>query len=51
MLLGCFVASQSYAIESQSFVLHCTGVLTEGGIEQLGTAGAPVNMFHRTQHY
>ncbi|KAK3714675.1 hypothetical protein LTR37_007655 [Vermiconidia calcicola] len=39
---GCRAQSQAYAIESQSFVLHCTGVLTEGGIELMKTAGGPI---------
>lgn len=39
---GCRNQSQSYAIESQAFVLHCTGVLTEGGLEKMKTAGSPI---------
>lgn len=39
---GCLNASQAYAMESQSFVLHATTVLTEAGIEAQKTAGAPI---------
>jgi len=39
---GCRAQSQSYAIESQAFVLHCTGVITEAGIEKMKTAGFPI---------
>ncbi|CAK3855914.1 carbon-nitrogen hydrolase [Lecanosticta acicola] len=39
---GCRNQSQSYAIESQSFVLHATTVLTDAGIEQMKTAGGPI---------
>jgi hypothetical protein len=34
--------SQTYAVESQAFVLHCTAVLTEAGIAMMKTAGSPV---------
>ncbi|KAJ5983841.1 Carbon-nitrogen hydrolase [Penicillium waksmanii] len=36
---GCHSLSQTYAIESQSFVLHCTAVLGQGGIDQMRTTG------------
>ncbi|KAF7190321.1 Arylacetonitrilase [Pseudocercospora fuligena] len=39
---GCRTASQSYAMESGSFVLHCTTVLTDKGIDQMGTKGSPL---------
>ncbi|EME48252.1 hypothetical protein DOTSEDRAFT_60577 [Dothistroma septosporum NZE10] len=39
---GCRNQSQAYAIESQSFVLHSTTVLTAGGIEAMSTKGAPI---------
>lgn len=39
---GCRNQSQAYAIESQAFVLHCTGVITEGGIELMKTVGGPI---------
>ena len=39
---GCRNQSQSYAIESQSFVLHCTGVISEAGIEKMQTKGFPI---------
>lgn len=39
---GCRNQSQAYAIVSQSFVLHSTTVLTDGGIEAMGTKGAPI---------
>lgn len=29
-------------MESQAYVLHCTTVLTEAGIEQMKTAGGPI---------
>ncbi|KAH6683393.1 carbon-nitrogen hydrolase [Halenospora varia] len=34
---GCQALSQVYAIESQAFVLHCTTVITEKGIERMST--------------
>ncbi|EAW14601.1 carbon-nitrogen hydrolase family protein [Aspergillus clavatus NRRL 1] len=34
---GCHALSRTYAIESQTFVLHCTAVLSESGIETLNT--------------
>ncbi|KAF4627417.1 hypothetical protein G7Y89_g10738 [Cudoniella acicularis] len=34
---GCQSLSQVYAIESQAFVLHCTTVITEKGIEKMST--------------
>lgn len=40
--LGCRAQSQSYAIESQAFVLHCTGVISEAGTESMKTVGAPI---------
>lgn len=39
---GCRNQSQAYAIESQAFVLHCTGVITEKGLEMMGTTGSPI---------
>ncbi|KAE8149869.1 carbon-nitrogen hydrolase [Aspergillus avenaceus] len=36
---GCQALSQSYAIESQTFVLHSTAVITEKGIDLFKTAG------------
>lgn len=45
---GCRNASQAYAIESQAFVIHCTTVLTEAGIQAMQTAGAPI-MGHSIQ--
>ncbi|KAL7944060.1 carbon-nitrogen hydrolase [Trichoderma barbatum] len=36
---GCKTLSRTYAIESGTFVLHCTAVITEGGVKTLGTAG------------
>jgi predicted amidohydrolase len=38
-MTGCHNLSQTYAIESQSFVLHCTAVLGQGGIDQMRTSG------------
>ncbi|PNS20039.1 hypothetical protein CAC42_1486 [Sphaceloma murrayae] len=39
---GCRTQAQMYAIESQSYVLHCTTVLSEAGTKAMGTAGAPL---------
>lgn len=39
---GCRNQGQSYAIESQTFVLHATSVLSNTGVEALKTAGAPI---------
>ncbi|KAL8840873.1 MAG: hypothetical protein Q9170_001137 [Blastenia crenularia] len=39
---GCLGMSQAYAVESQAFVLSATSVLTEKGIEKMGTKGAPI---------
>ncbi|KAF2760361.1 carbon-nitrogen hydrolase [Pseudovirgaria hyperparasitica] len=39
---GCLNLSQSYAMESQAFVLHCTSALSEKGTELMGTKGAPI---------
>ncbi|KAJ6013237.1 Carbon-nitrogen hydrolase [Penicillium herquei] len=37
--LGCQNLSRTYAIEAQSFVLHCTALITEKGIEKMKTSG------------
>lgn len=34
--------SQTYAVEAQAFVLHCTTVISEQGIKAMQTAGAPI---------
>ncbi|KGO41724.1 Carbon-nitrogen hydrolase [Penicillium expansum] len=34
---GCHSLSQTYAVESQAFVLHCTALITEKGVEKMGT--------------
>jgi nitrilase len=39
---GCRTLSQTYAMEAQSFVLHCVTVLTEKGYDTMGTKGAPI---------
>ncbi|KAF3017333.1 hypothetical protein E8E15_006281 [Penicillium rubens] len=36
---GCHSLSQTYAVESQSFVLHCTAVITEKGVGAMNTSG------------
>lgn len=36
---GCRNLSQTFAIESQSFVLHTTSILSSAGIERMGTSG------------
>lgn len=43
-LSGCQNLSQTYAIESGAFVLHCTAVITQKGIDTLQTMpGAPMS--------
>jgi len=39
---GCQTLSQAYAIESQTFVLHATTVITQKGIEIMSTQGGPL---------
>ncbi|KKP00495.1 hypothetical protein THAR02_07408 [Trichoderma harzianum] len=39
---GALNHSQQYAIESQSFVLHATAVLTDAGIDVMRTKGSPI---------
>lgn len=39
---GCLTASRMYAMESQAFVLHCGTLLTEPGLESMGTSGSPI---------
>lgn len=39
---GCKNLSQAYAMESQSYVLHATTVITEAATKEMGTAGAPI---------
>lgn len=34
--------AQTYAVESQSYVLHCTTVIGEEGIKLMGTGGSPI---------
>ncbi|KAI0156529.1 putative nitrilase [Xylariaceae sp. FL1272] len=34
---GCLCLSQAYAVEGGKFVLHCTSVMTQKGIDKLGT--------------
>ncbi|CAI7567154.1 unnamed protein product [Penicillium palitans] len=36
---GCHSLSQTYAAESQSFVLHCTAVMSEKGVNAMNTSG------------
>ncbi|PWY86639.1 carbon-nitrogen hydrolase [Aspergillus heteromorphus CBS 117.55] len=36
---GCQSLSQTYAIESQTFVMHCTALITEKGVNGMKTAG------------
>jgi predicted amidohydrolase len=38
-MLGTWNLSQTYAIESQTFVLHTTSLITEAGIDRMGTTG------------
>ncbi|KAJ5097186.1 Carbon-nitrogen hydrolase [Penicillium angulare] len=38
---GCQSASQIYAIESQSFVLHCTQILGQSGIDKMRVSSMP----------
>ncbi|UKZ74879.1 hypothetical protein TrVFT333_002549 [Trichoderma virens FT-333] len=39
---GALNQSQTYAIESQSFALHATAVLSESGIDVMRTKGSPI---------
>ncbi|PQE29540.1 aliphatic nitrilase protein [Rutstroemia sp. NJR-2017a WRK4] len=39
---GVRALSQTYAIESQSFVLHTTALITQKGIDRMGTTGGPL---------
>ena len=39
---GCLNVAQTYAIESQTFVLSATTVLSEKGLEIMGTKGSPL---------
>jgi len=39
---GCQTLSQTYAIESQTFVLHATTVITEKGVELMSTQSGPL---------
>ncbi|KAF2178983.1 carbon-nitrogen hydrolase [Zopfia rhizophila CBS 207.26] len=39
---GCQTLSQTYAIESATFVLHCTSVLTKKGIDAMKTYDSPL---------
>ena len=41
--IGCRNLSQTYAVESSTFVLHATSVISEKGIATLGTADGPMN--------
>ncbi|EMD96308.1 hypothetical protein COCC4DRAFT_157707 [Bipolaris maydis ATCC 48331] len=45
---GCRNISQSYAIESQAFVLHSTAVISEAATQMMGTVGSPI-MGHPNQ--
>ncbi len=39
-MAGCQSLSQTYAVESAAFVLHCTSVFTQKGIDAMGTTGS-----------
>lgn len=39
---GCLTASRAYAMESQTFVLHSITLLTQSGLELMGTVGSPI---------
>ncbi|KAI4171870.1 MAG: hypothetical protein LQ343_003947 [Gyalolechia ehrenbergii] len=39
---GCLGLSQTYAVESGAFVLSATTVISENGIEAMGTKGSPI---------
>jgi nitrilase len=39
---GCLTASRAYAMESQTFVLHVSTLLTQSGLELMGTVGSPI---------
>jgi nitrilase len=38
-IIGCQSLSQTYAVESAAFVLHCTSVFMQKGIDAMNTAG------------
>jgi len=38
---GCLTLDRAYAIESQTFVLHCVTLLTQHGLDFMGTVGSP----------
>ena len=42
MILGVQNLSQTYAIESATFVLHCTSVMTQSGIDAMDTSSSPL---------
>lgn len=39
MFPGCAILSQTYAMESSTFVLHCTSVMTSAGVDAHKTEG------------
>lgn len=39
---GCANLARTFAIEAQTFVLHTTAVITEKGVEAMGTAGGAI---------
>ncbi|ORY07160.1 carbon-nitrogen hydrolase [Clohesyomyces aquaticus] len=39
---GCQTLSQTYAIESATFVLHCTSVMKSGAVEMMKTSDSPL---------
>ena len=47
-LKGCRTLSQTYAIESQSFILHATAVISDTAISNFAITGAPI-MGHANQ--
>lgn len=41
-LIGCRGLSQTYAVEAQAYVLHCTQVISDVGTKLMGTEGSPL---------
>lgn len=41
-MVGCRGLSQTYAVEAQAYVLHCTQVIGDSGIKLMTTEGSPL---------
>lgn len=42
LVSGCRGLSQTYAVEAQAYVLHCTSVISDVGTKLMGTEGSPL---------